>query len=56
VVAVSSASIGATSDEVPSRDFWAVIHRSSRRVPKVRAVLDWLGRIRGFSVATPVRG
>lgn len=56
VVAVSFASIGATSDEVPSRDFWAVTHRSSRRVPKVRAVLDWLGRIRGFSATTSVQG
>ncbi len=27
---------------IPARDFWAIAHRSKHRVPKVRAVMDWL--------------
>jgi DNA-binding transcriptional LysR family regulator len=27
---------------VPSRDLWLVVHRSKQRVPRVRAVLEWL--------------
>lgn len=28
---------------IPSRAFWLVVHRSKQRIPKVRALLDWLG-------------
>ncbi len=27
---------------IPGRDFWAIVHRSKHRVPKVRAVMEWL--------------
>lgn len=30
---------------VPSRTIWLVVHESKRRVPKVRAVMDWLIRV-----------
>ena len=30
---------------VPGRDFWAIVHRSKHRMPKVRAVLGWLADI-----------
>lgn len=28
---------------IPDRDFWMVVHRRKQRVPKVRAVMTWLG-------------
>ncbi len=43
LVEVSPAHVGATSDEpVQSRDFWLVVHRSKRKVPKVRVVMQWI--------------
>ncbi|MDC3962755.1 LysR family transcriptional regulator [Polyangium jinanense] len=49
VVEVSPRSVGALDlGPIPSRDFWMVVHRSKQRVPKVRAVMQWLGAIDAF--------
>ncbi|MFO0619333.1 MAG: LysR family transcriptional regulator [Polyangiaceae bacterium] len=37
---------------LPARDFWLVVHRTKRRVPKVRAVIDWLASIPSFDRST----
>lgn len=43
VVEVRAEQVGAAaSGAVPERDFWLVVHRSQRDVPKVRAVIDWV--------------
>ncbi|MBL8633445.1 MAG: LysR family transcriptional regulator [Myxococcales bacterium] len=34
---------------IPSRDFWLVVHHSKQRLPKVRAVMEWLRSIRSLS-------
>ncbi|WP_257453695.1 LysR family transcriptional regulator [Archangium lipolyticum] len=44
VVEVPPQRIGAQiSDRIPSRDVWMVVHRSKQHVPRVRAVMGWLG-------------
>ncbi len=51
VVEVEPSRIGARDlGPIPSRDFWMVVHRSKQRVPKVRAVLQWLHGIDAFQV------
>jgi len=42
--------LGAGDGPIPARDFWLVVHRAKQRLPEVRAVLDWLGRMPGFHV------
>lgn len=43
VVEVEPAEVGAVDiGPVPSRALWMVVHGSKVRVPKVRAVMDWL--------------
>lgn len=43
LVEVAPEHVGAaTSEAIPSRDFWLVVHRSKRRVAKVRAVMQWI--------------
>lgn len=43
VMEVSPRQIGVrSSDRIPSRDIWMVVHRSKQRVPKVRALMQWL--------------
>lgn len=32
----------ATNERITSRDFWLVVHKSKRRVAKVRAVMQWI--------------
>lgn len=40
---VSPDSVGARDlGPIPARTFWMVVHRSKHKVPKVRALLDWL--------------
>lgn len=49
VVEVSPDQVGAEDHgPVPPRDFWMVVHRSKQRLPKVRAVMRWLGGIDAF--------
>lgn len=51
VVEVEPSRIGARDlGPIPFRDFWMVVHRSKQRVPKVRAVLQWLRGIDAFQV------
>jgi DNA-binding transcriptional LysR family regulator len=46
VVAVRAAAVGAKDvGPVPTRELWMVVHRSKQRVPKVRAVMEWVERI-----------
>lgn len=43
---------------IPSRDLWMVVHQSKQRLPKVRAVLEWLRLVfadRGDSSTLTVR-
>jgi DNA-binding transcriptional LysR family regulator len=43
VIEVEPGQIGALDlGPVASRDVWMVVHRSKQRLPRVRAVLDWL--------------
>lgn len=43
VVEVEAAAVGAVDiGPVPSRALWMVVHGSKARVPKVRAVMDWV--------------
>ena len=43
LVEVRAEDVGARDvGPVPARDFWLVVHRSKQRVPRVRAVLEWL--------------
>lgn len=49
VVEISPESVGgAPKAPLPARDFWLVVHRSKQRVPKVRAVMDWMSSIPAF--------
>ncbi len=49
VVEVAPGQIGARDlGPIPPRDFWLVVHRAKQRVPKVRAVLQWLRSITAF--------
>jgi len=44
VVEVPPRQIGArSSDPLPSRDIWMIVHRSKQHVPRVRALMKWLG-------------
>jgi DNA-binding transcriptional LysR family regulator len=44
VVEVAARQIGAqSSDRIPSRDLWMIVHRSKQHVPRVRALMGWLG-------------
>lgn len=46
VVEVAPRRIGARiSDRLPSRDIWMVVHRSKQHVPRVRALMGWLGDV-----------
>ncbi|OJT27290.1 hypothetical protein BO221_04715 [Archangium sp. Cb G35] len=52
VVEVAPRRVGArSSDRLPSRDIWMVVHRSKQHVPKVRALMGWLGSV--MSDASP---
>lgn len=43
VVEISPESVGSRLTEpLPDRHFWLVVHAARQRVPKIRAVLDWL--------------
>lgn len=43
LVEVAPRQIGATSSErIPPRDVWMIVHRSKQRVPRVRALMEWL--------------
>lgn len=43
VVEVAPSAIGVRrAAQVPSRDLWMVVHRSKQRVPRVRALMDWI--------------
>ncbi|MFO0561676.1 MAG: LysR family transcriptional regulator [Polyangiales bacterium] len=43
LVEVAPEHVGANTNEaIPNRDFWLVVHRSKRRVAKVRAVMQWI--------------
>lgn len=43
LVEVAPRQIGARgSERVPPRDVWMIVHRSKQRVPRVRAVMEWL--------------
>jgi len=43
VVEVPASAVGARDlGPVPARAFWLVVHRTKHKVPKVRALLDWL--------------
>lgn len=43
VVEVAPRRIGARSSEpIPSRDIWMIVHRSKQHVPRVRALMEWL--------------
>ena len=54
VVAVRPAAVGAKDPgPTPTRDLWMVVHRSKQRVPKVRAVMDWVEQV--FAEARPQR-
>ncbi|WNG51105.1 LysR family transcriptional regulator [Archangium minus] len=45
MVEVAPRQIGArSSDRLPPRDIWMVVHRSKQRVPRVRALMEWLAR------------
>jgi len=56
VVEVTPGAIGAVDlGPIPSRDFWLVVHRAKQRIPKVRAVLQWLGAISAFQSQGTVR-
>jgi DNA-binding transcriptional LysR family regulator len=46
VVEVAPRQIGArSSDRIPSRDIWMVVHRSKQHVPRVRALMGWLAGV-----------
>ncbi|WNG45958.1 LysR family transcriptional regulator [Archangium minus] len=46
VVEVSPQRLGErSSDSLPSRDIWMVVHRSKQHVPRVRAVMGWLKEV-----------
>ncbi len=46
LVEVQPSQIGAHDlGPIPTRDVWMVVHRSKQRVPKVRAVMQWLDSI-----------
>jgi DNA-binding transcriptional LysR family regulator len=54
VVEVAPRRIGArSSDPIPSRDVWMVVHRSKQHVPRVRALMGWLAE--GMSPPPPSR-
>lgn len=51
LVQVAPSQVGALDlGPVPSRDFWMVVHRSKQRVPKVRAVMQWLASLESLAV------
>lgn len=57
VVEVEPGQIGARDlGPIPPRDFWLVVHRSKQRVPKVRAVLQWLRGIAAFQAGDDSAG
>ncbi len=46
VVEVAPRRVGArSSDRLPSRDIWMVVHRSKQHVPRVRALMGWLASV-----------
>ena len=57
VVELDPAAVGAESlGPPPSRSLWMVVHASKARVPKVRAVLEWLAAVfAGLPSAAPRR-
>ena len=38
---------------IPARDLWMVVHRKRQRLPKVRAVMTWLGALPAFNRQGP---
>lgn len=43
LVEVAPRRLGArSSDPLPSRDIWMIVHRSKQHVPRVRALMGWL--------------
>lgn len=38
---------------IPARDLWMVVHRKRQRLPKVRAVMTWLGSLPAFNRQGP---
>jgi len=46
VVEVRTSAVGAKDvGSPPVRELWMVVHRSKQRVPKVRAVMEWIERV-----------
>ncbi len=46
LVEVAPRQVGARGGEhLPPRDIWMVVHRSKQRVPRVRALMGWLGGV-----------
>lgn len=57
IVEVEPSRIGARDlGPIPPRDFWLVVHRAKQRVPKVRAVLQWLRGIAAFQAGDDSAG
>lgn len=57
LVEVEPGRIGARDlGPIPPRDFWLVVHRAKQRVPKVRAVLQWLRGIAAFQAGDDSTG
>ncbi len=42
LTAVAPAALGLGTPGLPERELWMVVHRSRHRLPRVRAVMDWL--------------
>jgi DNA-binding transcriptional LysR family regulator len=46
VVEVAPRKVGAQSSErIPPRDIWMIVHRSKQHVPRIRALMGWLGEV-----------